>query len=322
METIKNYLESMFRNLPNTSEVIKAKNELLQMMEDKYTELRREGKTENEAVATVISEFGNLDELAASLGIKHVLDKGGQEQQRRNLSLDEVKEYLADLFSSILFRTVGIALYIACVLPVIFCQMYGKEVTGIVLMFIIIAAATACMIIPHTRMEQWHFIKSELCSISPSTTDYISDEKKKFRNTYTIMNVLGILFCVGSFIPAVIIDDYSVRINDNWSGFCFLLFCAIGVSCFVYSHRRYNAYQRLLNINSETSIGGTYTSAGDKEPHYSSKTVRAVMSVYWPTVTCIYLAYSFLTFQWWISWIIWPIAGVVRRLLENLFSDD
>ena len=49
METIKNYLESMFRNLPNTSEVIKAKNELLQMMEDKYTELRREGKTENEA---------------------------------------------------------------------------------------------------------------------------------------------------------------------------------------------------------------------------------------------------------------------------------
>ena len=37
METIKNYLESMFRNLPNTSEVIKAKNELFQMMEDKYT---------------------------------------------------------------------------------------------------------------------------------------------------------------------------------------------------------------------------------------------------------------------------------------------
>jgi uncharacterized membrane protein len=170
METIKNYLEAMFANMPRTADVEKAKAELLQMMEDKYTELRREGKTEDEAVATVISEFGNLDELAASLGIKHVLDKGGQEQQRRNLSLDEVKEYLADLFSSILFRTVGIALYIACVLPVIFCQMYGKEVTGIVLMFIIIAAATACMIIPHTRMEQWHFIKSELCSISPSTT--------------------------------------------------------------------------------------------------------------------------------------------------------
>ena len=32
METIKNYLESMFSNLPNTPEVKKAKEELWQMM--------------------------------------------------------------------------------------------------------------------------------------------------------------------------------------------------------------------------------------------------------------------------------------------------
>ena len=47
METIKNYLESMFRGLPLTEKVMKAKSELLQMMEDKYTELIRSGKTEN-----------------------------------------------------------------------------------------------------------------------------------------------------------------------------------------------------------------------------------------------------------------------------------
>ena len=67
METIRNYLENMFLNLPNTPEVYKAKNELWQMMEDKYTELKAEGKSENEAVGIVISEFGNLDELAADL---------------------------------------------------------------------------------------------------------------------------------------------------------------------------------------------------------------------------------------------------------------
>ena len=38
MEAIRNYLETMFLNLPNTPEVYKAKNELWQMMEDKYTE--------------------------------------------------------------------------------------------------------------------------------------------------------------------------------------------------------------------------------------------------------------------------------------------
>ena len=37
METIRNYLESMFANLPGTPEVRRAKDELWQMMEDKYT---------------------------------------------------------------------------------------------------------------------------------------------------------------------------------------------------------------------------------------------------------------------------------------------
>ena len=69
METIKNYLDTMFANLPNTNEVHKAKSELYQMMEDKYTELIAEGKSENEAVGTVISEFGNLEELAEELNI-------------------------------------------------------------------------------------------------------------------------------------------------------------------------------------------------------------------------------------------------------------
>lgn len=69
METIRNYLETMFARLPITLEVQKAKNELWQMMEDKYTELIKDGKTENEAVGIVIFEFGNLDELAEELGI-------------------------------------------------------------------------------------------------------------------------------------------------------------------------------------------------------------------------------------------------------------
>ena len=59
----------MFANLPATAEVLKAKDELWGMMEDKYNELISEGKSENEAVGTVISEFGNLDELAETLGL-------------------------------------------------------------------------------------------------------------------------------------------------------------------------------------------------------------------------------------------------------------
>ena len=70
MNTLKSYLESMFAKMPNTPEMRRAKDELWQMMEDKYNELLDEGKNENEAVGTVISEFGNLEELSKELGLE------------------------------------------------------------------------------------------------------------------------------------------------------------------------------------------------------------------------------------------------------------
>lgn len=105
MEAIRNYLETMFLNLPNTPEVYKAKNELWQMMEDKYTELKNEGKSENEAVGTVIAEFGNLDELAEDLGIKQFVHQPRQEQTPNavSLSMEDVRQLFSTLYSGVSF---------------------------------------------------------------------------------------------------------------------------------------------------------------------------------------------------------------------------
>ena len=75
MEAIREYLHNLFISLPETPEVLRAKAALLEMMEDKYDELVSEGKSEKEAVGIVISEFGNLEELAEELGIKDYLRK-------------------------------------------------------------------------------------------------------------------------------------------------------------------------------------------------------------------------------------------------------
>ena len=69
METIRIYLENMFSRLPRTPEIIKLEYDMLRTMEDKYEELKLEGKSENEAIGIVISEFGNIDELIDELGL-------------------------------------------------------------------------------------------------------------------------------------------------------------------------------------------------------------------------------------------------------------
>ncbi len=70
MDTLTNYLNTMFAVLPDTEDVRQAKAELLQMMEDRYTDLLSEGKSVNEAVGTVITEFGSIDEIAKALGLE------------------------------------------------------------------------------------------------------------------------------------------------------------------------------------------------------------------------------------------------------------
>lgn len=69
MEALVEYLNNLFHGVKETPEVLRAKAELLQMMEDKYEELIAEGKNEDEAVGIVISEFGNFEEIADELGI-------------------------------------------------------------------------------------------------------------------------------------------------------------------------------------------------------------------------------------------------------------
>ncbi len=73
MYKIKAYLDKMFRSLPNTAEVKRAKIELYQMMEDKFSELMLSGMSEDDAVRQVIDEFGNLDELAQSFGLTDLM---------------------------------------------------------------------------------------------------------------------------------------------------------------------------------------------------------------------------------------------------------
>lgn len=91
MEAIREYLNNLFMSLPETPEVLRAKAELLEMMEDKFEELVSEGKTEKEAIGIVISEFGNLQELAEELGIDSYMKKAGHSKEEEQPKEEKAK---------------------------------------------------------------------------------------------------------------------------------------------------------------------------------------------------------------------------------------
>lgn len=319
METIKNYLESMFRGLPQTEKVFRAKSELLQMMEDKYTELIKQGKSENEAIGEVISDFGNLEDLADDLGIKDVLTESKYtEENRRKLSFDEIKDYIEQSKRSILMHSLGIMFCIICVVfPIFSDSLRLPAATGASLMFVSIAAGVLLMCIAHSSMEPWDYIKKEPCSIDSAATDYLKNQSRDYTSTYSVLHSVGILLCIICFIPAVIFDEFSSL--EKLGGAMLFIFVGVGVLLMTYSNLVKKTYLRLLNLNSKVDFEEIKK---DDTKTVSNKTARTILSVYWSVVTCIYLCISFLTFKWHLTWIIWPIAGVARSILISIYSKE
>lgn len=323
MEIIKNYLETMFANMPNTEAVRKAKAELLAMMEDKYAELLNEGRSENEAVGTIISEFGNLDELAEDLGVAKEVEeekRTSAEQPRRRLSLEDVNGYVARENKSALLVGLGTMLCIISVsMPVLGHLLPVNDAIGAAGMFVCIFAAVGLFVYNGMTGKEWDFVNKELCTIDKSTADYIAGERKRNLSMHALMKAIGIVLCAGCWVPMIAIGAIPVLGGDMGVVIMFFMI-GLGVLLIVNSTKRDAAYNKVLTINDVNTISGSY-GVKEEEVRYKNDTVASIMSIFWPVVTCLYLSISFLTFAWGITWVIWPIAAIVSMAINTSFRE-
>ena len=318
METIKNYLEAMFANMPNTPEVKKAKAELFAMMEDKYNELISDGVNENAAVGTVISEFGNLDELAEDLGLVdeveevHVKEK---EVVRRAVTMAEVQDYFDDERKSGIIVGIGVLLCINSVIfPIIAEFVNVSDFYGVLGFFACIIVAVGLFVYNGTAKKDWDFLKKEPCQVDKATANLASEKKKDFRLTSAWMSTVGVLLCAFCWMPCAMFDKSDIVPVT-------LFICVgVGVFLFIYSANIQGSYETILNLNDNKTISGSYGKEDDVV--YINESATVFMEVYWTTITCVYLAISFLTFSWGSTWVIWPVAAIVHKILSTTLAKE
>lgn len=328
METIRNYLETMFANMPNTDAVKKAKQELMQMMEDKYSELIAEGKSENEAVGTVISEFGNLEELSDNLGVK---EEYQQEQMndannhRRNVSMEEAKSFLKDNRKRAFMVSIGVLLCICCPIgPIVSDELKLFDIVGVGVLMLFIAVAVFLFVFSPMIIEKWNFIKKSPCSIDFNTANYLHKDLNEKNAKLAIQKTIGIVMCVICWFPAAIISEWTDIVHggmltklleDCIAPVLLFLMIGIGVALIVESSMERGGYRILLRLNDRNTMSGYYVP--EQKEEYINEDIADIMSVYWPTITCLYFIWSFLSFDWYITWIIWPIASIVHAIIKN-----
>ncbi len=318
MDTIKNYLEAMFAKLPNTPEVLRAKDELLQMMEDKYTELRENGRTENEAVGTVISEFGNLDVIAEDLGIKEAVSMNPFKDIKKVLvPLDEAKRFIKD--NTLKAIWVGLAVMfciISVTVPMIVTDL-GGSAAGSLGMFAFIGLAVGLFVYVGLTMKKWNYIKKGEAEINYETAQFVKNEEARRQGSVIMARVIGVVLCATSWLPSAVIGASGTHVLGTADGGVFLfLMVGMGVFLLVYSGVTMKGLKKIRRLNSDDTVAGTY-SAGNAEPEYINPTAQIISKVFWPVVACLYVAVSFITFRWDITWVIWPVAAVVGTILNT-----
>jgi hypothetical protein len=196
------------------------------------------------------------------------------------------------------------------------------SLVGVCIMMICVAAAVGCFIYASQKMKKWSFLKEEPCSIDYATSNFVQDESIRFRTTGTMMLVIGITLCIISWVPMVLIETvfaiFSPVDISNLTVITFFILVGFGVFLIVYSSLLKGRYETILGLNDKGTVSGNYTKQrADGEVHYDDPRLASFMSVYWQTITCVYLIWSFLTFNWFSSWIIWPIAAIIHKVIES-----
>ncbi len=124
------YVNSIFEGIPNTPEVQELREEILQNTLDRYDEECARGVSETVAYNVAVMSIGDTDELLAAY---HKPKKEKKSSRRVCVAI-------------------AIALYILCVVPLAVADEMGwPEALGVSMMFLMIAAATALIILSGGR---------------------------------------------------------------------------------------------------------------------------------------------------------------------------
>lgn len=190
MRQLNDYVEAMFSTLPKTREVLDIKLQILEHAEDKYEALREQGMNENEALGTVISEFGSIDEIRGEFGIREEILLEPKEpdpelaQLLRDYGLFVPKQHLATAVAVCLF---------------ILAPFVTAMLDTVLLMFIMIALGVGLLIYFVGRKNDYRALINERRLLlglggetSPSGEDAYPGASRRRKQLYSLLPLAAV----------------------------------------------------------------------------------------------------------------------------------
>ena len=276
-----------------------------------------------------ILQLGNLFGVTTDYLLKDELVdeefvEGVDETPIRKISLAEANDYLEQRKNASV--QIAIATLLCIISPIliflllVFSKCTSIPITenlavgiGMVALFSLVTIAVVIYIRVGFKNAPYEFLEKEPFETEYGVTGLAREKQKTYRNTYIKYNIFGTCACILSPVPLICAALSGKGLLVMIMLCVTLLTVAIGVMFFIVACVRWESMQKLLKE-------GEFSEKGKQK----NKIIEAIGTVYWLLATAIYLGWSFLTSDWHITWVIWPIAGVLFAVVElvcNLVID-
>ena len=276
-----------------------------------------------------ILQLGNLFGVTTDYLLKDELVdeefvEGIDEIPIRKISLAEANDYLEQRKNASV--QIAIATLLCIISPILlFLLLTFSEYTsipitenlavgiGIVALFSLVTIAVIIYIRVGFKNTPYEFLDNEPFETEYGVTGLAREKQKTYRNTYIKYNIFGTCICILSPLLLICAALSGKGLLVMIMLCVTLLTVAIGVMFFIVTGVRWASMQKLLKE-------GGFSEKGKRK----NRIIEVIGTIYWLSATTIYLGWSFLTSDWHITWVIWPIAGVLFAVVElvcNLVID-
>ena len=187
---------------------------------------------------------------------------------------------------------------------------------GVTILILLVATAVACFIAGDHWLKVNENFEYEECNLSEETRQQVFKARKNYEDRHLILKIFGITCCILSAIPlmtgSLFIGTFSnSQLDDLMTGLAAVTLFLIGIGVFflVKTNIVRDSFNIILQVDDYTA-----------EKKANKKLIEKYATIYWMTMSFIYLTYSFMSNNWNQSWIIWPLAGIIYGILEAVLS--
>ncbi|MDY5964105.1 MAG: helix-turn-helix transcriptional regulator [Peptostreptococcus porci] len=178
---------------------------------------------------------------------------------------------------------------------------------GVMILIAIVAISVGIIIKNTMKMKEYDYLENDVIETEYGVDGMAKDRKREYSEIHTRSLIIGVGLCIASVIPIMC----SIIVFGEESEFTIFAVCillimvSIGVKTIVDTSIVWGSIIKLLEEDEYTRSNKAYRR-------------NSIMGIYWCIVIAIYLCYSFVSNNWSMSWIIWPVAGVLSAVVSQV----